>query len=68
MEKAKTVTVFRASACSSLKPRPEVPLTSLRHVAPPICLAPVENRLNGNDANLRIVSIDHAPITDSKPR
>ena len=28
----------------------------------------MENRLNGNDANLRIVSVDHAPITDSKPR
>ena len=28
----------------------------------------MKNRLNGNDANLRIVSIDHAPVTDSKAR
>ena len=49
-------------------PRPEARLASLRYVASPICLAPVENRLNGNDAGLRIVSVDHAPITDSKPR
>ena len=59
---------FASVRCSSPKPRPEVSLTSLRHVAPPICLAPVENRLNGNDTRLRIVSKDHAPITDSNPR
>lgn len=28
----------------------------------------MENRLNGNNASPRIVSVDHAPITDSKPR
>ena len=42
-------------------------MTSLRHSAPPECLAPVEDRLNGNYAGLRIVPVDYAPITDSKP-
>ena len=27
----------------------------------------MEDRLNGNYAGLRIVSVDYAPITDSKP-
>ena len=44
----------------------EIQLTLLGHVA--ICLAPVENRLNGNDASLSVVPIDHPPITDSKSR
>ena len=39
-------------------------MASLRYVASPICLAPVENRLNGNDAGLRIVSVDHAQFTE----
>ena len=51
-----------------IEPGPQMPLTSLRHGVPPICLAPVENRLNGNDASLRIVSIDHPPVSDPKPR
>ena len=45
-----------------------MPLTSVRQVASLICLAPVENRLNGDNASLRIVSIDHPPVSDSKPR
>lgn len=28
----------------------------------------MENRLNGNNASLRIVSIDHPPVSDPKPR
>ena len=45
-----------------------MPLKSPRHVAPPICLTPVENRLNCHNASLHIVSIDHPPVTDSEPR
>lgn len=60
--------VFRPSGYSSPKARPEVLLASPRHALSPICLAPVENRLNGNNATLCIASIDHAPITDSKSR
>ena len=60
--------LLRAASSVVLMPRPEARLTLLRHVAPPICLAPVENRLNGHDASLRVVSVDYAPITDAKPR
>ena len=60
--------LLRAASSVVLMPRPEARLTLLRHVVPPICLAPMENRLNGHDASLRIVSVDYAPITDSKPR